>query len=87
MNRSLIKHDKVWWYTNKVFLDVNSLDLEYSPGIHNYWGIELEALKIGNESQPQDLCLLWKDQLPSLTMLAMAAVCLFRPMPIGNSSS
>ncbi|KAI1365300.1 eukaryotic aspartyl protease [Xylaria arbuscula] len=52
INRRLIKYDKIWWYTNKVFPDVNNLDFEYSPGIYNYWGVELEALKIGNAGQP-----------------------------------
>lgn len=52
INRSLIKNGKIWWYPNKVDLDVNSLDFMYTPGIYNYWGLELETLKIGDEQQP-----------------------------------
>jgi hypothetical protein len=50
-NKNLVKNQKIWWYTNKVFPDVNTRDFVYKPGLYNYWGLELETLKIGNASQ------------------------------------
>ncbi|KAI0398135.1 eukaryotic aspartyl protease [Xylariaceae sp. FL0594] len=51
-NKDLVKDQKIWWYPSKVFPDVNTRDFVYKPGLYNYWGLELSALKIGNETQP-----------------------------------
>lgn len=52
IRNDLIKHNKIWWYKHQTFLDVNELDFVYDPPIYNYWGIELESLKIADEVQP-----------------------------------
>jgi hypothetical protein len=51
IRRDLIKNDKIWWYKTQVFPDVNNYNFIYDPAIYNYWGIELDGLKLGDEEQ------------------------------------
>lgn len=51
IRRDLIKDDKIWWYKTEKYLDVNTLDFKYNPAFYNYWSIELDSLKIGDEQQ------------------------------------
>lgn len=46
-----MKNGRIWWYDNVLYPDVNELNFIYDPPVYNYWGIELESLKIGNEVQ------------------------------------
>ncbi|KAK7423633.1 hypothetical protein QQZ08_008988 [Neonectria magnoliae] len=52
IRHDLIKNNKIWWYKHQLFPDVNDLNFVYDPPIYNYWGVELESLKIGDEVQP-----------------------------------
>ncbi|PHH86104.1 hypothetical protein CDD83_10709 [Cordyceps sp. RAO-2017] len=47
----LIKGGNIWWYDVRRYPDVNELAFVYRPGMYNYWGIELESLRIGREPQ------------------------------------
>lgn len=47
----LIDRRKISWYDVKLYPDVNSLAFVYDPPVYNYWGVELEGLRIGNEVQ------------------------------------
>ncbi|KAM4066021.1 eukaryotic aspartyl protease [Hirsutella rhossiliensis] len=51
IRKDLIKGEKIWWYDVKLYPDVNDLAFVYKPAMYNYWGIELDGLKIGSESQ------------------------------------
>ncbi|GJN76284.1 hypothetical protein PLIIFM63780_010105 [Purpureocillium lilacinum] len=51
IRHDLIDRGKIWWYNVKVYPDVNELAFVYNPGMYNYWGIELDGLKIGKEWQ------------------------------------
>ncbi|TWU76950.1 hypothetical protein ED733_007161 [Metarhizium rileyi] len=51
IRRDLIKDQKIWWYNVKRYPDVNTLAFMYNPPMYNYWGVELEDLKIGSEAQ------------------------------------
>lgn len=51
IRRDLIKNDKIWWYKTEKYVDVNTLNFKYDPAFYNYWGIELDTLKIGDENQ------------------------------------
>ncbi|KAI1391903.1 eukaryotic aspartyl protease [Hypoxylon trugodes] len=50
INRKLVKNDKIYWYPNKVFLDVNTKDFVYAPALYNYWATDLDSFRIGNET-------------------------------------
>ncbi|POR38426.1 Uncharacterized protein TPAR_01369 [Tolypocladium paradoxum] len=51
VRNDLINRGRIWWYDVKLYPDVNELAFIYDPPVLNYWGIELESLKIGTEVQ------------------------------------
>lgn len=51
IRHDLINRQKIWWYDVKLYPDVNTLAFVYDPPMYNYWGVELESLKIGTELQ------------------------------------
>lgn len=51
INQDLIKNQRIWWYKNEVFPDVNKVDFVYDPPIYNYWGIQVQTLRLGDEYQ------------------------------------
>lgn len=51
INSTLVNEKEIRWYKNEIFPDVNNIDFIYDPAVLNYWAIEVESVKIGDEKQ------------------------------------